>query len=364
MPDGESDIQKERSMKIESSLFGVTRNGEGEKVTAYTITNSKGSRITVIDYGAILTEVVVPDRDGKLTDVALGYDNIGSYEVNPPYLGATIGRNGNRIEGGSFNLGGVDYQLALNENERNNLHSGPDGYNFRMWSAAPDEESGSVTFSLVSPDGDQGFPGELKISVTYSFSEDNTVGIRYEGVSSADTIVNMTNHSYFNLSGAGSGSIMEHELMIDADGYTPVDEYSIPYGTVESVEDTPFDFREMKRIGRDAYAENDQLEHTGGYDHNFALNGTGMRKAAEACSEVTGITMTVTTDQPGIQFYAGNFISGPCGKGGCEYRPHDGFALETQHFPNSMNVLAFESPKLSEGEIYSTTTCYSFGIRE
>ena len=349
-------------MKLESSLFGTT--GKGDKVTAYRITNSKGSWITVIDYGAILTEVVVPDRNGKLVDVALGYDNIESYETNPPYLGATIGRNGNRIEGGSFNLNGVDYQLALNENGMNNLHSGPDGYNFRMWSASPDEESGSVVFSLVSPDGDQGFPGELKISVTYTFTDDNEVRIHYEGICSADTIVNMTNHSYFNLNGAGSGSIMEQELMINADGYTPVDEYSIPYGTVEPVDETPFDFRTMKVIGRDAYAENDQLKHTGGYDHNFSVNGSGMRIAAEAYAEGSGITMTVVTDQPGIQFYAGNFISGPSGKGGCEYRPHDGFALETQHFPNSMNVLAFESPKLDEGEIYSTTTSYMFGIRE
>ncbi len=346
-------------MKIESSLFGQTK--DGRQVTAYTIRNSSGAYIRVIDFGAILVDVVVPDRDGKLTDVCLGYDNVADYELNPPYFGATIGRNGNRIEGGAFNLGGVDYQLALNENDRNNLHSGPDGYNFRLWEGVPCEEDGSVAFSLLSPDGDQGFPGTLKITVTYSFTENNEVVIRYDGRSDADTVINMTNHSYFNLDGHGAGTIMEHELMINADGYTPVDEFSIPYGTVESVEGTPFDFREMKMIGRDAYAEDEQLKHTGGYDHNFALNGAGMRKAAEAKSSKSGITMTVNTDQPGLQFYAGNFISGPSGKGGAEYRPRDGFALETQHFPNSVNVLAFESPKVDAGEEYLTVTSYAFG---
>lgn len=346
-------------MKIESSSFGVTK--EGSPVTAWTITNSTGAYIKVINYGAILVNVVVPDKNGKLTDVTLGYDDVASYEENPSYFGATIGRIGNRIEGGSFNLGGVDYQLALNENERNNLHSGPDGYEKRFWEAKEDEKNGCVSFSLMSPDGDQGFPGNLTMTVTYMLTEQNKVKIHYEGKSDADTIVNMTNHSYFNLNGEGAGSIMEHELMIHAEGYTPVDEYSIPYGTVEPVEGTPFDFREPKMIGRDAYTEDEQLAHTGGYDHNFALSGTGLREVACASSKESGITMKVLTDQPGLQFYAGNFISGPLGKGGKEYRPHDGFCLETQHFPNSVNVLAFDSPKLDAGEVYSTTTCYVFG---
>ena len=348
-------------MKIESELFGTLK--DGSQVTSWRITNSKGACIRVIDYGAILVDVIVPDREGNLRDVALGYDNIADYEENPPYFGATIGRNGNRIENGSFNLNGVDYQLPINEKGRNSLHSGPDGYDSRMWKASKvDEKNGCVTFSIVSPDGDQGFPGELKIAVTYMLTEENKVKIHYEGISDADTVVNMTNHSYFNLDGEGSGSIMEHELQILADGYTPVDEDAIPYGTVEPVEGTPFDFREPKMIGRDAYQENEQLEHTGGYDHNFALNGTGLREVAKAWARESGITMTVLTDQPGIQFYAGNFISGPKGKGGKEYRPRDGFALETQHFPNSVNVLAFDSPRLNAGEAYSTTTCYVFGI--
>ncbi len=347
-------------MKIESSSFGTTEGGC--PVTAYTITNNQGAYITVIDYGAVLKNIGMPDRNGKIIDVALGYDNVASYEVNPPHFGATIGRNGNRIEGGAFSLEGVDYQLAKNENDRNNLHSGPDGYEFRMWNAKADETNGCVSFSLLSPDKDQGFPGEFRVTVTYMLTESNKVKIHYEGRCDRATIANMTNHSYFNLNGHDSGSVMEHLLQIDADGFVPVDEYSIPYGTVENVEGTPFDFRKAKRIGLDAGTKDEQLEHTGGYDHNFALNGTGLRNVAFAAGNLSGITMQVMTDLPGIQFYAGNMISGPAGKGGTVYKPHDGFCLETQYFPNSVNVLAFESPKLPEGEVYSTTTCYTFGV--
>lgn len=347
-------------MKITERPFGTTKRGEA--VTAYTVSNSEGASITVLDYGAVLQSIVVPDRNGCLTDVALGYDNVAGYEDNPPHFGATIGRNGNRIEGGSFTLDGVDYQLPLNENGRNNLHSGPDGYEFRMWKADPDEASGSVSFFLVSPDGDQGFPGEFKVTVTYTLTEKNEVRIHYEGVSNENTIVNMTNHSYFNLNGHDAGTIMNHRLQINADGYVPVDEYSIPYGTVAPVEGTPFDFRQPKMIGLDAGVEDEQLSHTGGYDHSFAINGSGARTAAHAEGDKSGIAMTVKTDLPGVQFYAGNFIGGPAGKGGHNYGAHDGFALETQYFPNAVNVLAFDSPKLEAGETYSSTTVYAFGI--
>jgi len=349
-------------MEIERSGFGTAR--DGSKVTAYRIRNSKGAYITVTDYGATLVEVVVPDRDGNLVDVALGYDDVTGYESNGGHLGAVIGRNGNRIEGGSFNLNGTDYQLELNEGGHNNLHSGPAGYEYRMWNTSVNEASGCVSFSLHSPDGDQGFPGNLDITVTYMFTEDNCVKLHYEAVGDKDTVVNMTNHSYFNLNGEGSGSIMDHELKLNAEGYTPVDEYSIPYGTVEGVEGTPFDFRSFKRIGQEAEAENEQLAHTGGYDHNFALDGSGFRTVAEAYSDKTGILMTVTTDQPGVQFYAGNFIRDVAGKGGKIYHNHDGFCLETQHFPNAVNVLAFESPRLDAGERYSTSTCYAFGLKQ
>lgn len=345
-------------MRIEQYGFGTTKSGE--EVTAYKIINRSGSSITVIDFGAILESIVVPDAEGNFRDVALGYDNIASYELNPPYFGSTIGRNGNRIEGGTFCINGKDYKLACNENGKNNLHSGPDGYEHRMWKGEADEEKGCVSFSIFSPAGDQGFPGNFKITVTYTLTEENAVEIHYEGVSDADTVANLTNHSYFNLDGHDAGSIMDHELLVHAEGYTPVDEYSIPYGIVESVEGTPFDFRQFKPIKQDAECVNEQLAHTGGYDHNFCLDGEGMKTAAELVSKKSGILMVVMTDQPGIQFYAGNGIGGPAGKGGVVYGKYAGLALETQHFPNSINVLAFESPKLEAGETYSTTTCYKF----
>lgn len=347
-------------MKIETSLFGETKNKE--TVTAYTVTNSRGASITVLDYGAVLKNVIVPDRNGALTDVVLGYDKVEDYEVNPPHFGATIGRNGNRIEGGEFSINGQEYQLPLNEGGKNNLHSGPDGYEFRMWDAKTNEKNGCVSLSLVSPDGDQGFPGTFRVTVTYMLTEDNKVKIHYEGVSDQDTIVNMTNHSYFNLNGEGNGSILSHTLQIAAEGYTPVDQNLIPYGTVEPVDQTPFDFRRPKTIERDLNPADEQLSHAGGYDHNFALSGSGLRNVAWVRGDKSGITMTVMTDQPGVQFYAGNSITGPVGKNGHVYGGHEGFALETQHFPNSVNVLAFDSPKLDAGERYSTTTCYTFGL--
>ena len=348
-------------MQIEKSLFGKTSSGED--VHLYRIRNSKGGYAGVIDYGAVLTELVVPDAEGNLKDVVLGYDSFEPYEDNIPSFGATIGRVANRIENGAFNIGGTDYELTLNEKGRNSLHSGPNGYQKRMWSASADEDAGSVTFSLVSPDGDQGFPGEFRVEVTYTFDEEMGLEITYSGVSDADTVVNMTNHSYFNLDGQDSGSILEHTLMIEADAYTPSDEHQIPIGTVEDVEGTPFDFREMKPIGRDIFAEDEQLAMADGFDHNFALRGSGMRHAATALASRSGILMEVYTDQPGIQFYAGNHLKGPAGKGGVEYRPRDGFALETQHFPNSVNVLAFESPKIDAGERYYTKTRYAFSVR-
>lgn len=348
------------TIAIKQSSFGKTSHGQS--VTSYRITNSRGSYITLLDYGAILKDIVVPDRAGRLTDVALGYDSIGGYEKNPPHMGGTIGRNCNRISSGEFSLGGKKYNLSLNDSGVNNLHSGPEGYEFRMWRTAIDRENGSVTFSLVSPDGDQGFPGQFRINVTYSLSEDDRVTIHYEGTASEDTVVNMTNHSYFNLNGEGSGSVLGHSLRIMARGYTPVNRHSIPLGTVEPVAGTPLDFRKPKAIGRDLEADNEQLRFTGGFDHNFALDGDGFRKAAEAAGERSGITLAVYTDQPGIQMYAGNYLSVENGKKGHVYGSHHGFALETQHFPDSVNNPQFPSVILRAGELYSITTCYQFGV--
>ncbi len=347
-------------MSVREYVFGKT--GDGRDVAAFEITNKAGASMTVISYGAILQSLVVPDAKGAMRDVVLGYDTVAPYETNPNYFGATIGRNGNRIAGAAFTLNGRRYQLAVNEND-NNLHSCPDGYNFRLWEGRAGEDGLSASFTLHSPDLDQGFPGAFDVTVTYALSEDNALSITYDGVSNADTVANMTNHSYFNLNGAGCGDIYGHCLTICADGYTPVDSQSIPLGTVAPVEGTPFDFRTAKPIGRDADLSCEQLAFTGGYDHNFALRGEGMRKAAEVFSAESGILMEVRTDLPGIQFYAGNFLSGPAGKGGAPVVVHGGLALETQYYPNAVNEPSFASPVLKSGERYLTTTVYAFGVK-
>ena len=347
-------------MSVREYVFGKLQ--DGREVAAFEIKNAGGASITVISYGAILQSVIVPDAAGKLRDVALGYDTVAPYEENPNYFGATIGRSGNRIAGAAFTLNGKRYTLAANENE-NNLHSCPDGYNFRLWEGKAGEDGQSASFTLHSADMDQGFPGAFDVTVTYALSDDNALSITYEGVSDADTVANMTNHSYFNLKGAGEGDIYDHFLTVCAEGYTPVDSKSIPLGSVAPVEGTPFDFRTPKPVGRDADLSCEQLAFTGGYDHNFAVDGEGMRKAAELYSPESGIVMEVCTDLPGMQFYAGNFLKGPAGKGGAVYPIHGGLALETQYYPNSINNPAFASPVLAAGERYYTRTVYAFGVK-
>ena len=342
-------------MSVEREVFGKTK--DGQEVHAYRVILEDGSFIRVLDYGAILQSVTVPDRNGKLTDVALGYDTIAPYETNPCFFGATIGRCGNRIKGAAFSLEGKNYQMQANENG-NNLHSGPDGFEKRLWNAQAGEDS--VSFSLHSPDGDEGFPGNADFTVTYTFTPEHEVRIHYQGMSDRTTVMNLTNHSYWNLNGEGGGTIFNHSLQIMADGFTPVDKESIPTGEVRPVAGTPFDFREMKPVGEDAAADEEQLAFTGGYDHNFALNGSGWRTAAKVSADISGISMEVMTDLPGIQFYAGNFISGAPGKMGHEYQAHSGLALETQYFPDSVNKQTFAQPIVRAGEAYESTTSYLF----
>ena len=346
-------------MKITKENFGT--DSQGQNISAYTITNQSGASITVLDYGAILKNVCVPDRMGNLRDVVLGYDELASYEVNPPFFGATIGRNGNRIDGRGFKLNGSICCLARNENDRVNLHSGPMGFEKRFFAARPEKAAGRVTFSLLSPDGDQGFPGQLRVQVGYTFTEDNTIRITYDGIADQDTILNMTNHSYWNLDGAGHGLILQHCLQLEADAFTPIDDYMIPTGELRPVAGTPFDFRAGKSVAQDAQAEDEQLGHAGGSDHNFVLRGKGFRRAARLESKTSGIRLEVYTDQPGLQVYAGNFISGPAGKGGAEYLPHSGIALETQHFPDAVHQPGFASTVLPAGEKYHTVTEYRLG---
>jgi len=353
-------------MSITKKDFGKAKCGC--PASLYTIENKKGAKAVVSDFGALLVELWMPDKDGKLDDIVLGYDSIEPYYACPAHFGATIGRNGNRICNAKFSINGVEYKLAANENE-NSLHSCPDGYHYRMWTA---EEIGedSVRFSLESKDGDQGFPGNFKVSVTYTLTDDNEVVLTYDGISDADTIANMTNHSYFNLAGHASGkSIVDNILRLDTDKYTPVvDNKAIPNGEIASVEGTPFDFRTPTRIGNRIDADDTQIQYGGGYDHNYVFKSAksaDMVSVGEVYEPETGRTMEVSTDCVCCQLYCGNFIH-TCeapGKGGVKYGKRSALCLETQFAPNAINEPNFISPILKAGEKYHTVTVYKFGIK-
>lgn len=336
--------------------FGKT--AAGWETTLYTLENKNGMQIAVSDYGATLVKVIVPDREGRPVDVVLGYDDAAGYEQGDKFFGAIVGRMANRIGGASFSLNGKTYCLAKNDHG-NNLHSGMDFYSKRMWRT---ERYGKdhVCFSLHSPDGDQGYPGDLDITVTYTLTDENEVKIHYHAVPAEDTIVNMTNHSYFNLSGQGSGSVMDQEVWIDADAFTEADAESIPTGEITPVEGTPMDFRSSKPLGRDVDADYQALRFGGGYDHNWVLNGSGFRKVAGLASEKTGISMEVYTDLPGMQLYCGNFLEGDKGKGGCVYEKRSAVCFETQYFPDAVHKENFEGPVLKAGQVYDTETVYRF----
>lgn len=347
---------------MQKQEFG--KNKEGRMSTLYTFTNASGASMSVCDFGALLVSVKVPDREGVLTDVVLGYDDVASYQANTCFFGAVIGRSGNRIADAKFTLNGEEYHLTPNENG-NNLHSNPAGYHDRFWEVKEVTDQ-SVTFHLDSPDKDQGFPGNFDVCVTYSLTDDNTVQIHYQGSCDQDTVANMTNHSYFNLGGHDSGSVESQVLKLNADAYTPViDSASIPTGEIASVKGTPMDFTTAKTIGQDIEADFEQLRFTGGYDHNFVLNdqNQGVRVMAEAYCEKTGIAMEASTDCVGVQFYAGNFVTAQTGKGGAHYDKRSGFCLESQYYPNAVNMPEFPSPVLKCGKKYDTTTAYRFFVK-
>lgn len=349
---------------MEKKVFGTLK--DGTEVFLYSFTNHSRMTMEVTELGAALVNLLVPDRDGTLRDVVLGYDTPQEYLGHDCYFGTVIGRSGNRIDKARFRIGDKVYQLPVNDNE-NNLHSGPDGYEKRVWSVEEiDEAKNSIRFGLMSPDGDQGFPGNLKISVTYTLTEDNEVVLHYEGEADADTVVNMTNHSYFNLAGHDSGSIESHFLQINAQAYTPVrDNQAIPTGEIAPVEGTVFDFRVSKPIGQDIQADCEQLHFVGGYDHNFVLSDrTGeIKKMAEAYCAESGIAMEAFTDCCGMQFYAGNAIKDQKGKKGASYKKRDGFCLESHYYPNAVNQANFPSPILKAGEHYNSITSYRFSLR-
>ena len=347
-------------MAVVKKEFG--KNSKGEQAYFYEITNEAGMKAVVTDFGATLHSLYVPDKDGNFRDVVWGYDSVAEYEFdNGPYFGGTIGRIANRVGGAKFTLNDVEYQMETNE-RTNCLHSGPNCYHVRIWDAVL--MKCGVRFSILSPDGDQGMPGNLQLRVTYSLTEHNTLKITYEGYSDQDTFVALTNHSYFNLNGETSDSILEHELWVDADAYTPANEEMITTGEILDVAGTAMDFRTAKEIGRDIEKEELPLKIGSGYDHNCVLNAHEANEAiVKLVSEESGIALEVFTDCPGIQIYTGNFLCDKPGKRGRVYPNRSAVALETQHFPNAVNHANFPSPFLKANEKLFTETAYRFSVK-
>lgn len=342
--------------KIECIPFGQTK--DGRQVKKYTITNERGASVSILNYGAVIQSVMVPDREGKLGDVVLGCDNMRDYEKQDCYFGAVIGRYANRIGGSRFSLNGKTYPLEANEG-RNSIHGGFCGFDKKIWNVSAEGEQ--LSCRLTSPDGDGGFPGEMQVTVVYSFDERNRLTIDYSAVCDKDTICNLTNHSYFNL--RGEGDILSHRMEIAASYYTQIDEELLPTGINSAVSETPFDFLHPKAIGKQIGEGDSQIRIAGGYDHNFVLNsGNAFACAANVFCPDSGRTLTVETDMPGVQFYSGNFIKNIAGKKQEVYQKHSGFCLETQLFPDSMAHLDFPSPILRKGECFSSRTVYQFGI--
>ena len=349
-------------MSINISDFGKTENKEN--VSLITVKNKNGMIATFTNWGATVVSIIVPDKSGEMRDVVLGFDSVDSYLVNYCYFGATVGRNGNRIGNASFKINGITYNLDKNERNKNDLHSGYNGYQKRLWDYSVNELNNSVSFKLLSPDMDQGFPGNFNITVTYTLTDDNALQINYNGTSDKDTIANMTNHSYFNLNGHNSGSIINHYLQLNSHKFAIVDDESIPTGELADVTNTPLDFTKFRRIADDINSDFEQLKLTKGYDHSFLIDKkeNGIEKVATLKSEESGITMEVYTDCKAVQFYAGNYLDDvpQTGKGGYVYGFREGLCLETGFLPNSINIPTFASPILKAGETYDSTTIYKF----
>ncbi len=339
---------------------------DGRTVGLFVLENSNGCSASVTDFGATLTSLVVPDSRGRMSDVVLGFNDLECYLAGHPYLGSTIGRFGNRIANGRFSLDGRDYQLARN-NGPNHLHGGVAGFGVLLWRAALETAAGEPRLGLrrVSPDGEEGYPGRVDASVTLTLTEKNELRIDYRATTDAPTIINLTNHSYFNLAGPTSDSILGHEIMINADRFTPVNADLIPTGEIRPVDGTPMDFRRMTPIGGRIDEDDDQLRLGTGYDHNWILNRSGEEPSLAALvhEPTSGRVLEVLTTEPGVQFYTGNFLDGALvGKAGRRYRRHSGFCLETQHFPDSPNQPGFPSTVLRPGETWRSTTIYRFRV--
>ena len=346
------------SPAIAKESFGKTE--DGQEVDRYVLTNANGVKAKIITYGGIITELWVPDKSGKLGDVVLGHDRLQGYLAGHPYFGAIVGRVANRIAKGKFTLDGKEYTLAVN-NGPNALHGGKKGFDKVVWKAAAGKKGlePSLTLTYTSKDGEEGYPGIVEATVTYTLTNKNELRIDYTATTDKATPINLTNHSYFNLAGQGAGDILNHEIMIAADKYTPTDDTLIPTGKIEPVAGTPFDFTKSTPIGKHI---GDIKGDPGGYDLNYVLrDGKGLKLAARVYEPTSGRVMEVRTTEPGIQFYSGNFLDGKDkGKGGAVYKKHAGFCLEAQHFPDSVNQKDFPSMILQPGKTYAQTTVYAF----
>jgi aldose 1-epimerase len=354
------------SLRSEKRLFGTLN--DGSKVDKFTFTNSRGMKVSVLTYGGVIQEIIVPDRNGVLADVTLGFGNLQDYVSRSPYFGAIIGRYGNRVANGRFTLNGVDYQIPVNDGP-NALHGGPEGFHTKLWKATEigDATAIGVELTYLSPDGEMGFPGNLQVLVRYTINNANELRIDYLALTDKETIVNLTNHAYFNLAGAGNDAVLDQVAWIDADRFTPVDYTLIPTGELQDVRSTPFDFTKPTAIGANIQAEHEQLKHAeaayGGYDLNWVLNHPGdlAALAARVTDPKSGRTLDLYTSEPAVQFYSGNFLNGTLvGKDRLPYSHWGAFTLEAQHYPNSVNHAHFPTTVLTPGERYSQTTIYKF----
>ena len=353
-----------QKLSIEKSSFGTLSSGE--EVHLFTLTNSKGMKVGILDYGGIITSLLAPDKDGNFEDVVLGFENLADYETRNPYFGALVGRYANRIAGGKFSLDGQEYRLVQN-NGKNHIHGGTKGFDKVIWDANPIEFADRVSLELsyTSKDMEEGYPGNLVCNVTYTLTENNELQVTYRATTDKKTIVNLTQHSYFNLSGDFSRSILDHELQIKADKFVPVNEELIPNGEYEAVARTPFDFNKPKRIGRDIDDSHEQITIGKGYDHSWVLKDydSKIRKVASVLHPETGRFLEVFSTEPGMQLYTGNFLDGTLpAKGGGTYARRSGFCLETQHHPDSPNQPAFPTVVLEPGQTYRSETVFKFRV--
>ncbi len=352
-------------MNITKKYFGTTK--KDEVVDIFTLTNKNGVKVEITNFGGAIVTLIVPDRNGKLEDVTLGFDRLEGYSAFSTYLGALIGRHANRLENAEFELNGTVYKLAKNDGN-NHLHGGLTGFDQVVWKADIVDVSGDSALQLTyfSADGEENYPGNLNVKVLYTLSDDNALGIEYFAKTDKDTVANFTNHAYFNLSGHGSGDILGHSLMINADFYTTINNEGIPDGEIRTVAGTPMDFRKLTLIKNNLDETNEQVIFGKGYDHNWVLNTNGdlTKKAAELYEEKSGRVMEMFTTKPGVQFYSGNFLDGTwVGKGGAVYSKRSGLCLETQYFPNAMKHKHFPSPVLRAGQEYHHKTIYKFSTR-